>query len=162
MSKENKILIWSVLAFMIVFGLRGLMGLDWQKWQQGWQEKWKKSAAPEASTAGQLTKEPLLPEELQGVELFYGEKNTLLLYNDGNFYLTGTYKEGDTQVEVETGTWIDNKETGAITLTYETGAVEMWKRLENQDVQRIAEDGQAGEILHKETDVVDKVVNLKN
>lgn len=162
MSKENKILIWSVLALVIVFGLRGLLSSDGQKWRQGWQEKWKKSTAPEASTTGELTKEPLLPEELQGVELFYGEKNTLLLYNDGNFYLTGAYKEGDTQVEVQTGIWIDNKETGAITLTYETGVTEMWKRLENQDIQKIEENSQEGEILNKEINVADKVVNLKN
>lgn len=162
MSKENKILIWSVLALVIVFGLRGLLSSDWQKWPEKWQEKFKKTEISKISDQSQLVQEPLLPAELQGVELFYGEKNTLLLYNDGNFYLTGTYKEGDTQVEVQTGIWIDNKETGAITLTYEDGVTEMWKRLENQDIQKITENGQEGEILNKEINVADKVVNLKN
>lgn len=161
-SKENKILIWSILVFTVVFGLKGLISVDWQKWQKSWQEKWQKTETLEASDESQLTQEPLLPAELQGVELFYGEKNTLLLYNDGNFYLTGAYKEGDKKVEVQTGTWIDNKETGIITLTYESGETESWKRLEDQSVQRLAENGQGGEILNKETDIVNKVVNLKN
>lgn len=162
MSKENKILIWSIIAFLIIFSLRGLLGIDWQKWQQSWQEKWKKSNVPEASTAGQLIKEPLLPEELQGVELFYGEKHTLLLYNDGNFYLTEAYKKGETKVKVETGTWINDQEKNIVTLTYETGTTEQWKRLENQNLQKIEKNGQPGEILGKETNVADKVVNLKN
>ncbi|MDO5561504.1 MAG: copper resistance protein NlpE N-terminal domain-containing protein [bacterium] len=147
--KEKKLLIVAVLVFAGVLLVRFVPKLDLSSWLNKSEAVASKTAVPKV--------EEELPPELVGVELFSSSTATLLLNNDGKFYLNQNYDEKAGKVDVQSGSWSVDSQTNLITLNFDAGEQKILVRLENGDVQMLDENGQP-----MENSVFGKISDIKN
>lgn len=150
--KEKKLLIVAALLFVGVLLVRFAPKLDFGAWLD------KSESVPAKATTTEIEEE--LPPELVGVELFSSSTATLLLNNDGQFYLNQNYDEKAGKVDVQSGTWSVDPQTSLVTLSFDSGGQKMLARLKNGDVQMLDENGHPleGSVFSKITDIKNRVI----
>ena len=149
--KEKKLLIVGVLVFAGVLLIRFVPKIDFESLTA----KFKTHDENTATTVQTAT-----DDQLAGVELFSSSTATLLLNNDGKFYLNQNYDGTSSTVDVQSGTWSADPQTSLIALSFDSGEQRTLVRIENGDVQMLSADGQPVEdsVFSKITDIKDRVI----